>query len=168
MNQAQFTLDHTLEEVFANPLCEHLSQAWILVYSHRKIILEKMNRRSPETGRLTLNEVGSVLIFSADDEFKLWVSRGQVGCRLWSACRREDEHEYEEKMLLWGTRVENGTSLVEDGRGCRINFPGSISAFKLPLHLVVKNYYNFDENGLIRFYDARLTAIRDNDNSEVI
>lgn len=115
--------------------------------------------------------------FSLKGEFYLW--RKKEG--LWESRWRDEEkmngkkyeevHTYEEVHLIWGTDVhkeENGEYILKEGqRGMKISFPFAIQKSQLPLRYLVRNYYRFDENGLIYFYDARLVELQDREGNKI-
>ena len=115
---------------------------------------------------MTENVILEARIFNKEDELKIWKYQGKIYSRLFSDARQSNYEVYEENMLLWGDRVENNV-LKESGRGAEIKFPVEITPDRLPLKIRVKNYYTYDDNGLIRFHDARLTEIIDQNDKEV-
>ncbi len=139
---------------------------WVLIYSHSEIILEQLDDLSDKVKKLTLNDIVEARIFNKEDELKIWKYQGKVKSRLFSEVKQNNSEVYEENMLLWGDRVEDNV-LKESGRGAEIKFPVEITSDKLPLKVKVKNYYTYDDNGLILFHDARLTEITDKNDAEV-
>ena len=65
---------------------------------------------------------------------------------------------------MWGTSVNdvNKCELEEEHRGIIIRFPFEIIDEPLPIQYKVRNYYNFDNDGMMTFYDARLVNIINN------
>lgn len=139
---------------------------WVLVYANAEIILEQWDHLSDKVKQLPMDDVLEARIFNEKDELKIWKYQGAVKKRLFSKTGQEGYEAYEEKMLLWGDKVLDNT-LVESGRGAEIKFPVKITQDRLPLKIHVNNYYNHDDDGLIRFHDARLVKITDKNDQEV-
>ncbi len=112
------------------------SNSWMLVYAHDNVILEKVDLSSDMIKNLSLNDIKETRIFNKNDELKIWNYQGDTKSRLFSETNQSDyEEPYEEIMLL---------------QDC---------FKKLGKEIKVKNYYKYDENGLIQFQDARLTEV---------
>ncbi len=139
---------------------------WVLIYSYSEIILEQLDHLSDKAKKIVTDDILEARIFNKHDELKIWKYQGKIKSRLFSETKLKNYEEYKENMLLWGDRVENNV-LQEFGRGTEINFPIELTSGMLPLRVQVKNYYTFDNNGLIQFHDARLTGIVDKDGKEV-
>ncbi len=139
---------------------------WVLIYSYAEIILKKLNNLSEKVKKLTVDDILEARIFNYEDELKIWKYHGEIKTRLFSKVKQDNYEVYKENMLLWGNRVENNV-LKESGRGAEIKFPVEITSDRLPLKIQVKNYYTYDDNGLIQFHDARLAGIIDKDDKEV-
>ena len=97
--------------------------------------------------------------------FELYIWRyGKDFCyRIREDGRGEPVNIYEEEHIVWGTGVENdagGIRLIED-RVTPIKFPYRIKKGDLPIKYRIRNYFDFDRDGLIRFYDARLVEFID-------
>ena len=77
---------------------------------------------------------------------------------------------YLKTVAMWGTetRTENGqTVMLEEGRGNRFGFPLAVDKERLPLKLALCNYYRYDPNGILDFYDVRLVKIVDKNGGEL-
>ena len=110
--------------------------SWMLVYAHDRVILEKFDMNSDAIKDLTLKDIKEARIFNNDDELKIWHYQGELKSRLFSETgNSNDEESYNETMLLQEPFKKQGTKIH------------------------VKNYYKFDENGLIQFQDARITEV---------
>ena len=112
--------------------------------------------------QFTLDYVTEIRMFSVSGELHLWKYGDVFKWRL----RIDDEvkgdiNVYEETHIIWGTKVsiENKNELIEEHRGMKIRFPRDINNEPLPIQYKVRNYFNFDEDGMIKFYDARLVQI---------
>jgi len=147
------------------------NDSWVLIYADTEIILEKLNnlrnKKPDKINKLTFNDIKELRVFNEQDELKIWKYNEEIKDRLFSESKNNDYKIYKETMLLWGNDVEKKSLLKESGRGAAIYFPVKITKSKLPLKIEVENYYTYDDNGLIQFYDARLLKIVDKDNKEV-
>ena len=139
---------------------------WVLIYSHSEIILEQLDNLPDKVEALTSQDILEARIFNKEDEFKIWKYQGEIKSRLFSETKLENYEVYKENMVMWGDKVENSV-LKESGRGTEIKFPVKIISESLPLKIQVKNYYTYDDNGLIQFHDARLAGIIDKNDKEV-
>lgn len=161
-----------LNDIIEQYLGKIAEDAWVLIYKHNEIILDKLNLLNNERKMTPLNMIKECRIFSEHSEIKIWNYQNKTLHRI---CTDSDNqyNEYVEEMILWGNKIKDD-KLIEVGRGCEIKFPFSIdnkskenNKNKLPFKLIVKNLYQFDENGLIMFKDARLVKIVDHNNQEV-
>ncbi len=150
--------------------------SWVLIYAQSKILLEKLGSISQEAKDVPCKEIKELRIFNGNAELKAWNYQGDLKFRyiVGNTVHLQESQDpvtyeeiYPQTMLLWGNRVENKSILVESGYGTRITFPIDISKYKLPLKIETKSYYNYDDNGLICFQDARLVKITDNSGTEV-
>ena len=110
------------------------ANSWMLIYKHDKVILEKFNLTSDKLINLNLDDIKEARFFNTEDELKIWNYQGDFKMRLFSETQKEFK-EYNETMLLQDCFKNKGTKIK------------------------VKNYYKYDENGLIQFQDARLTEV---------
>ena len=140
-----------------------------LAYRYQDVLLlaiqnEDINFSEP----LILNEILEIRIFSSENEFHLWKNNQDY---YWRVRSDDDQSElvnvYEQEHLLWGTKLVNDHILQEGSRGISISLPFSISQDQIPLRYVVRNYFQYDSNGLIQFFDARLVCIKNNKGDEI-
>jgi len=102
--------------------------------------------------------------FSDSGELYIWNHGGILKYRLRIDGSGDEElYPYEEEHYMWGTKVEDGV-IMEENRGMKYTMPFPSDQIKTPLKYKVKNYYTFDELGLIRFVDARLVEFINGDN----
>lgn len=143
----------------------------LLVHSHDAISLYKIENSSisePET-RLTSLLLANILqlrLFSGQGELYMWNTEPNFQWRLRMDAQESspESHIYEEAHYIWGTNVaerENHFYLIEEHRGMQIQVPFPIRKDQIPLKYRVRNYFRYDEDGLIDFYDARLVNILD-------
>ena len=110
-------------------------KSWMLIYAHDKVILQNFDLNSQDIINLNLDDIKEARIFNKNDELKIWNYQGNTKNRLFSETKKDDCQEYDETMLL---------------QDC---FKSKENKIK------VKNYYKYDDNGLILFYDAKLTEV---------
>lgn len=120
--------------------------SWVLVYAHEKIYLKKLKELPVEVKALTFDEIKEARVFNKNDELKIWKYQGVVRRRLFSEKRQVDYEVFADTMLLQ-RRVYGDDEYLKKVR--------------------IENYYRFDENGLIRFEDARLIEIAGIDGEEL-
>ena len=104
-------------------------------------------------------------MFSSAGEYRIWKTGGEFKER-----SRDNKEElkngmktHDEFHFMWGTKVETGDKwqrLTEE-RKTDIYVPFKVEEEMLPLQYEVKNYINFDENGIAVFEDARLCGFFD-------
>ncbi|KKN48319.1 hypothetical protein LCGC14_0654110 [marine sediment metagenome] len=153
----QFLIEKANEELDGNCL--------LLVYKYNQVYIGsiiKDNLNVLGDDQFELKYITEIRMFSESGELHLWKYGDDFKWRLRIDEEEEGEvHIYEEKHVIWGTKVnnENPDELVEEHRGMRIQFPQEIINETLPLKYEVRNYFNFDDDGMIKFYDARLVRI---------
>lgn len=142
---------------------------WILVHTCDKVFFtleEKRKLLSPELEDLSrplelraFNESGELHLWKWNDQFywRLLVDDSGISC--------PEDGKYATSHVLWGTNCRDNSdgscTLYEEGRGCQFGFPLSVPKERLPLTLLIYNYYRYDNNGLLGFYDARLVVLLD-------
>jgi len=142
------------------------SPVYMLVYKHHeiqigmmvegKIVLERPEELKPEM-------LKELRLFSEQGELYLWKQRQTFHYRLRvDDAAGEKSHVYMERHLMWGLEKDgDGRTVVEPNRGMRLTMPFQVKDAKLPLKYDVQNYFEYDKNGLIQFYDARLVRLLD-------
>lgn len=106
----------------------------------------------------------SVRIFNATDELHIFKYQDKYRSRL----KTDGDHEcqYLQEPFLWGLKLD-GSAVYEPNRGMRLELPFKVNEQQLPLRYRVVNYYEFDDDGQIRFTDARLSHFLDRDGNEL-
>jgi len=140
----------------------------LIVYKYNQAYIASINDSElnilgdPE---FSLEYITEIRMFSISGELHLWKYGSDFKWRL----RIDEETEgdinvYEETHIMWGTEVdkEKKNELIEEYRGIKIRFPLDINEEPLPIKYKVRNYYDFDEDGMIKFYDARLVHVLNN------
>ncbi len=137
---------------------------YLLVYKHHEIQFGKI-----ENGHIVLDRLAELTpeylkelrVFSEQGELHIWKQQQQFKYRLRVDGEGKEVNVYEETHLMWGLEKENDTTIFEPNRGMRLTLPFSVNDAKLPLKYTVRNYFEYDDNGLIRFNDARLVTFLD-------
>lgn len=106
----------------------------------------------------------SVRIFNASEELHFFKYQGKSLSRL----KKDTENEpiYIQEPFLWGSKLD-GRAVYEPSRGMRLELPFQVTEQQLPLRYRVINHYEFDDNGQLRFTDARLSHFLDRDGNEL-
>lgn len=96
-------------------------------------------------------ENGEIHVWRTGEEFSWRVREDGVG----------DLTEYaDQEQFLWGDKADSdGQSVVESGRGNRIVFSVPVTQWNLPVKMTVRNYIDYQEDGLLHFIDARVTGL---------
>ena len=138
---------------------------WVLAHTSDRVIL---TGTSPESVTSDLEGVSKenlqvLRAFNEEKELKIWGYHGKLHGRL---VEDDGDKKVDQEMFLWGNDIldnpkEGKVILLEKGLGCRIEIPESFDVKKkdLPLKILVRNYYEFEHDGLLSFYDARLVKL---------
>ena len=133
--------------------------------------LERAEKLSESLKALSADSLRELRAFNESGELHIWKGCGGIGWRLRIDDSSKMENTYDEEHVLWGDEIaeENGEGLIlkESGRGFSFRAPLFAKTPSLPLKLLVRNYYDFDEDGLLRFFDARLVYLKDRKGGEV-
>jgi len=100
--------------------------------------LEKLNKLDDKVKNLSFDQFKEARVFNEGDELKFWHYQGEVKTRLFSETKKPDYEVYDDEMLLQKVFRKDGLQKV-----------------------ITKSYYTFNEDGLIRFEDARLVSIEE-------
>lgn len=147
-------------------------QIYLIVYKHHEVLIGSIENRTLNLTRpeeLTPEYLKELRMFSKDGELYLWNQGGKFKYRLRLDNQGEQSDIYDEEHFMWGTNLldEDEYTVVEPNRGMRLSFPFFINDKKLPLKYHVRNYLDYDENGQIQFYDARLVNFLDSKGKEL-
>ena len=133
--------------------------------------LEKKRDLSVPLRALSIESLRELRAFNESGELRLWKSGGDIGWRLRIDDGSENANIYDEEHVLWGDKIAGesaeGLILRESGRGFSFRVPPFGRTPSLPLKLLVRNYYDFEEDGLLHFFDARLVSLKDQDGRDV-
>ncbi len=155
----QFLLDKANTKLGGNCL--------LIVYKFNEVFIGSINGGKItiiNDDEFTVEYIKEIRMFSEEGELHLWKIFNDFRWRLRIDNEGEQKYNvYEEEHYIWGTKVKNEKILEEAPRGIKIIFPFSINDQNLPLKYLVRNYFKYDNDGLIVFKDARLVKIMNND-----
>jgi hypothetical protein len=125
---------------------------WILTYRHDSVLLTHSSHPDAKTILGTsLDEIKEARLFNATAEIRLWTYEGK-----WHARKREDlsngtkSHVLDENRIL----IDDLARFVEPKLLPILKEKGTTSVH-------VRNYFEYDNDGMIRFTDARLVSLLD-------
>ncbi len=158
-----FVLEKTAEKL--------RGKIYLLMYKHHEVQIGMIKDGQIEIERadeLTSEFLKELRVFSENGELYIWKQNQELKYRL----RTDDEGNdtfkiYEEEHFMWGNAKKDEYTIHEKNRGMEFKFPFHIDEKQLPLKYTVQNYYNYDENGLIQFKDARLVCFLHKDGEKV-
>lgn len=140
------------------------NRVFLLVYKYNEARVEELKNHSlsPEQEKtLDPEYVRELRMFSKTGEFYTWKQEEKFKYRL-----RIDENEtndepniYEETPFMWGQHIKKENNICiayEKSRGMEIRLPFEVREEQLPLRYLVRNYFKYDDQGQIYFFDARL------------
>jgi len=151
----------------------------VLVHTNDRVFfsLERAGELSESLKVLSADSLKEFRAFSESGELHIWKDCSGIGWRLRIDEPSESGNTIDDVQFLWGNTIacesDEGLILKESGRGFsfRVPFferpPSFKSESSLPLKLLVRNYFDFDEDGLLRFFDARLVSLKDKEGREV-
>lgn len=122
---------------------------WIL-YCYDKVWIGKGSEN-------LINEMNHSLLkefrlFSPKGELHLWKYGDEFRWRLRVDDEREDANIHIEEHYIWDRENRGELKNIE----LESNRHNSIPSVSFPMKYQVYNYFDYDDNGLIKFYDARL------------
>ena len=135
----------------------------LIIYKDNEIIIglikeDVMNVGNPD--EFNVNNVKEIRMFSKIGELHLWKIGDEIKLRLRIDNKEGEEVDiYQEEHFIWGTRA-SGNLLQEEHRGMKIPFPFDIDEKSLPITYQVRNYFKYNDEGLIEFYDARIVSFK--------
>ena len=158
----------TLKDTVSSVASELGDGYWCLVYKHDAVRLDhSRSRQFDELLNTPLKRLKEARFFSDGAEFKLWRYEDGLRARLREDGRGVDARVFVEEMVLWGTDVKDERKLIEPGKGTVIELPFAVNDSHLPIKIRLNSYFDYDENGLIRFHDARLVVLVSKDGGPI-
>ncbi len=146
---------------------------YALIYKHHKVqigIIQGSNIEIERKEELTPEFLKELRVFSQNGELYVWKQGREFKYRLRidGENKGKEEKVYEQEYFMWGNGLKkDGCTIYERNRGMELKFPFHVEKKQLPLKYRVRNYYDYDKNGLIRFKDARLVCFLDNNGEEL-
>jgi CRISPR-associated protein (TIGR03984 family) len=146
---------------------------YLLVYKHHEILLGQVQDgeilvKKPE--ELTPEYLQEMRMFSPNGELYLWNQNGKINYRLRLDEQGDITNRYDEEHFIWGQKTEkkDDHTVMEVNRGMRLTLPFPVNNNECPLKYRVRNYLEFDDDGQIRFYDARLITFLNTHGEELL
>ncbi len=156
-----------LEEMLKPHLTALGNACWGLLYHHDQVQVLSIGQSTSALAAVDLDTIKEARFFSMQGEWKLWRYNNGWQARLRVDDAGDKAHVLEENLALWGTKIEQGCTLKEEGRGCSLVFPVALDDQALPYKVRVRSYFIYDADGLIRFTDARLMTFVDKTGKEL-
>ena len=131
---------------------------WIL-YNQNKVLIGKgCQNLLNEDQEIELNILKNIRFFGIKGELYIWKYNHDLRWRLRMDDNgdKDDVNIYEEEHYRWHIKNEKGSD-----KNRELNLHSSLTHFSLPEKFKVYNYFRYDEDGLIKFYDARLVEFTD-------
>lgn len=159
VNRGKITENTDLSTFIIEKTKELGSLIYLLVFKHNEVqigLIRDGNMKLDRQEELAPSMIKELRAFSSVGELYIWSQGEELKYRLRiDGNDGEKLHSYEEEHYMWGTHVQR-TFVIEENRGMKYTMPFPAAHLKMPLKYTVKNYYTFDELGLIQFQDARL------------
>ena len=129
---------------------------WIL-YNQNKVLIGKgCQNLLDEEKEIELDILKNIRFFSIKGELYIWKYNDNFRWRLRIDNEGEDVKIYEEEHYRWNIKNEKGSD-----KNRELILHSSLTLSSLPEKFKVYNYFRYDEDGLIKFYDARLVDFID-------
>ncbi len=144
----------------------------VLVHSNDRVFFSRENGKelSALLKDLSSDSLKELRAFNETGELRLWKMNDEIRWRL-RIDDEKNENIYEELHVLWGDKIGEKSCesvlLSESGRGFLFRIPPFAENPSLPLKMLVRNYFDFEEDGLLRFYDARIVSLMDKEEREL-
>jgi len=152
-------IDKEIKQFLLEKLKELGEKADFILYKHNEVIIGKI-RNNKFFPSLDFSEkyIKEIRVFNKKGEIHVWWYNGGFCYRLRIDKEGEETNVYDEEHIIWGEKVEQkeNSTLLKEKRGTNIELPYKISKDDLPIKYKVRNYFTYDNNGLIKFFDARL------------
>ncbi len=145
----------------------------VLVHTNDRVFFSLENGRelSAPLRELSSDSLKELRAFNKSGELRLWKWNNDIRWRLRIDNPGETANTYEEEQILWGDKIYEESSeetfLKESGRGFSFRTPSFAKIPSLPLKMLVRNYFDFEKDGLLHFRDARLVSLKDQDGREI-
>lgn len=148
-----------INQFLLEKLTELGKKADFILYKHNEVIMGKIgNNNFFPSIDFSEKYIKEIRVFNKKAEIHIWRYKGGFYYRLRIDKEGEETNIYDEEHIIWGEKVEQkeNSTLLKEKRGTNIELPYKISDDDLPIKYKVRNYFTYDNNGLIKFFDARL------------
>lgn len=151
-------------------------KVFLVVYKHNEVLIGKIDNSGIDLENkkeLQIDFLKELRMFSEKGELYIWNQGDQLGYRLRIDQEQDDPAEskisrYDEAHFMWGKKVKNGNFIYEKDRGMELKLPFNVTKDDLPLKYLIRNYFEYDEeDGMIRFIDARLVNFLNKQGKEI-
>ena len=123
---------------------------WILYNQNNVLIGKGSDNLINKNNEIKLDILKEIRLFSEKGELHVWKYGGKFKYRLRLDEEPGEDKIYVEEHFRWNV---NETETEKDKK---LNLDDSIDKSSFPKKYKVYNYFSYDKNGLIQFYDARL------------
>lgn len=133
---------------------------WCLLYLTDAVRILELRQGLAKIDKTDTWKIRELRVFGENGEIHVWRTGEEFSWRV-----REDgvgeKIEYaDQEQLLWGDKADSdGLSVVDSGRGNRIVFSVPVTNWNLPVKMTVRNYIDYQEDGLLQFIDARIKGL---------
>ncbi|MGD2088561.1 MAG: CRISPR-associated protein Csx19 [Candidatus Aminicenantes bacterium] len=162
---------------------------YLLVYKHHEVLIGEVQDGEilvKKPGELTAQYLLEMRMFSPNGELYLWNQNGKINYRLRLDEQGELTNQYDEEHFIWGQKKDASggsepfwkrvptppktfdNTVIEPNRGMCLTFPFPVTGNECPLKYRVRNYLEFDDDGQIRFYDARMITFLNTHGEELL
>lgn len=148
-------------QTLQNLLNEKSLPYYFLIYKFNEVLIRKTSSKVFDeelVKNLDPELLKEARIFSKDFELYLWRSREGFSYRFREDGVGEDTAwTYEEYHICWGTQLKKSKHLIEEFRGIELLLPFKIvDEADLPLRYLVRNYFTYNRDNFVTFFDARI------------
>jgi len=147
-------------------------RVFVIIYMHHNVLIDEI-----KNGKFIIQEeelkpayLKELRMFSRKGELYAWKHGQGFKYRLRIDGQGSEINIYEEEHFMWGKEEKKGgkgSIVFEADRGMELELPFAVQEKQLPLKYLVRNYFEFDEHGQIRFVDARPVKFLDKDSKEI-
>lgn len=129
---------------------------WIL-YNQNKVLIGKdcQNLLNDEQ-EIEFDILKNIRFFGIKGELYIWKYNDKLRWRLRIDNEGEDVNIYEEEHYRWNIKGEKNSD-----KNRELILHSSLTPYSLSEKFKVYNYFSYDKDGLIKFYDARLVDFID-------
>lgn len=166
-------VDTAVMDFLKNKAALLAGRIYLLVYKHHEVLIGEVQEGEvlvKKPGELTADYLQELRMFSSNGELYLWNQNGNMSYRLRLDEQGDSTNRYDEEHFIWGknTDQKDEHTVIEVNRGMRLTLPFPVYKNECPLKYRVRNYLEMDDEGQIRFYDARLITFLNTHGEELL